>query len=209
MRTNPPQTSQLIPPTRYKPDEQHERKDEVPLLEPEVNRVFAKVGTPLLVILERVLGVVVNLHPPAHVCPQEAPKRRVRVVFFVGVGMMLAMIGDPADRAPFGGTAPDDRQNILEPARPKCKTAVSQQAVIGQANPDSAGQPVQENANGNARPGKIGRHKGKKGERCKDPIQINGTHASRAGAGCAVVVVVIINLCSYTSLRMDSWWWEG
>ena len=73
-------------------------------LEPEVDRVFAEVGTPLLVIGERVLRVFVNLHPPAHVRPQEAAKGRVRVVFFVGVGMMLAVVGDPADRSPLRGT---------------------------------------------------------------------------------------------------------
>ena len=51
--------------------------------------------------------------------------------------------------------------------------------------------------------------KASKARACRDPIQIKGTHASRVDAGRAVVVVVIINLCSYTSLRMDSWWWEG
>ncbi len=46
-------------------------------------------------------------------------------------------------------------------------------------------------------------HKSKKGKSVKAPIQIKGIQASRAGADCAVVVVVIINLCSYTSLRME------
>ena len=74
------------------------------LLEPAMNRVFAEVGAPLLVILGRVLRVFVDLHPPAHVRPEEAAERRVRVVFFVGMGMVLAMVGNPADRPALRGT---------------------------------------------------------------------------------------------------------
>ena len=159
--------------------------------------VFAKVGTPLLVILGRVLRVFVDLHPPAHVRPEEASKRRVGVVFLVGVGVVLAVIGDPADRRRLRRRRlPTIVKKYSSQLRTQREAPVRQQAVIGQADADPAGQPVQEEADGQPRPGKKGRHKGKKGKRCKAPIQINGTQASRAGAGCAVVVVVMINLCS-------------
>ena len=60
-------------------------------------------------------------------------------------------------------------KSVLEPAGPKRKTAVSQQAMIGQADPDSARQPVQENADGHPGPGKKGRHKSKKCESVQGP----------------------------------------
>ena len=63
----------------------------------------------------------------------------------------------------FRGTGSDDRQDIFEPPGPQREAAMSQQAMIGHADPDPAGQPVQEEAQGQARPGKISRDKREQG----------------------------------------------
>ena len=89
--------------------------------------------------------------------------------------MVLAVVGDPADRPAFRGTGSDDRQNVFEPAGPQRETAVSQQAMIGQADPDPAGQPVQEDADGQPRPGKKGRHKSKEGKSVQGPDPDQGS----------------------------------
>jgi hypothetical protein len=83
------------------------------------------------------------------------------VVFFIGVGVMLAMIGDPSDRATLRSTVSQNREHIFQPSWPKCKTPVSQQTMIAQANPDSSCQPVQKNAHGDPGPGKKGRYERK------------------------------------------------
>ena len=57
------------------------------------------------------------------------------VVFLVGMGVMLAVVGHPADRAPLGGGAADGRHDIFEPLRPDLETPVGEQAVIGQRDP--------------------------------------------------------------------------
>jgi hypothetical protein len=169
-RANEPAPDQPAHPAgQVEPKEKQKRKNEVPPLEPHMNRDLAKVRTPFLVILERVLRFIIDFHPPGHVRPQEAPKRRVRVVFLVRMRMVLAVIGNPADRAALGGTGPDDRQNVLKPARAKRKTAVRKQAVIGKANSNAPGQPVQQNANGKPTPGEERGHKGKKSKSVQGP----------------------------------------
>ena len=118
--------------------------------------------------------------------------------------MVLAMVGDPADRPALRGTAADDRQNVFEPPGPQCKTAMRQQAMIGQADPDPARQPVQEKAQAEARTRKNRRAQMRAEHRaCIAPIQIKEAQASRSGAGGAEVVVVMINLWSSTSRRID------
>ena len=75
--------------------------------------------------------------------------------------MVLAVIGDPADRAALGSAASNGSQNVLAPARPKCKTAMREQAMIRQADADPPREPVEENADREPGPGKKGRHKSK------------------------------------------------
>ena len=75
--------------------------------EPPMHRVFVKIWAPLLIKLRRVLRVLADLHPPVHMSPEEATERRMRVVFFVGMGVVLAMVRDPADRPPFRCTRAD------------------------------------------------------------------------------------------------------
>ena len=42
----------------------------------------------------------------------------VDVLLVVGMGMVLAVVGDPADGSALRGTAADRREDIFEPPRP-------------------------------------------------------------------------------------------
>ena len=127
----------------------------------------------------------------------------MRVVFLIGMRMVLAMVGNPADRPTLRGTCPDRGQDVLEPPGTQCKAPMSQQAMIGHADPDPTGQPVQQQANGQAGPGKIGRNKTQKGTEVHGSDPNHGSPRQPCGAGSTVVVVVIINLWSSTSRRID------
>ena len=71
--------------------------------------------------------------------PGEAVARAVDVMLVVGVGMVISVIGDPADRPPLGGTAANDGQDVFKPTGPGGEAAVGQQAVIRHTDADAAG----------------------------------------------------------------------
>ena len=90
--------------------------------------------------------------------PGEAPAGAVHVALVIGVGMVAAMVGHPGDRAPFGCAAAEGGQDVFQPSWPEGEAAVGQQPVIGQADADAAGQPVQDHADAQGRPGEVTRH---------------------------------------------------
>ena len=120
----------------------------------------------------------------------------MRVVFLVGMGVVLAMIGNPADRAPFRSTRTQNRQHVLEPTRTQGKAAVREQTMIGQTDPDSTGQPVQKKTHGNTGPGKKCRDEREEGTDVQGPDPDQGRPGQPYRRGSAVVVVVMINLWS-------------
>ena len=125
----------------------------------------------------------VRRHPPEHVRPAETAVGAVDVLLLVGVGVVPAVVGDPADRAPLRGAAADGRQDIFEPLRPGQEAAVRQQPVIGHADAEPAGDPVQHQADHHRRPAEIGRHEGQQGTDVQrpDPDQRTPGDVSRTG----------------------------
>ena len=78
--------------------------------------------------------------------PGKAPVGAVYVMVAVGVGVVIAVIGHPADRTTLGGTAADDRQDVFEPPRPGGEATVRQQTVVRHTDTDAARQPVKDQA---------------------------------------------------------------
>ena len=62
----------------------------------------------------------------------------VDVMLVVGVGVVISVIGHPADRPSLGGTAADGGQDVFEPPGPDGEAAVGQQPVIRHADADAA-----------------------------------------------------------------------
>ena len=118
------------------------------IVEPAVDRVPVQVGGPLLVVsgvwTEVMSGVI---HQNMWAQPKPAV-RAVDVLLVVGVGVVPAVVGHPADRPSLGGAAADGSQDVFEPTGPGREAAVGQEPVIGQADADAAGQPVQDQADG-------------------------------------------------------------
>ena len=123
-----------------------------------MNRVAIKVGSPTVEILGSVARGHVGRHEPEHVSPAKASIGAMDVLFLVGVGVMAAVVGHPANRSSFGRPAADRGENILQPLRPDGVASMGQQAVIGQRDADPAGQPVEEETDCKSRPGKELRH---------------------------------------------------
>ena len=120
----------------------------------------------------------------------------MRIVFFVGMRVVLAMVGDPADRPAFRAQAPMIVSKYSSHSGPNREAAMREQAMIGHANPDPARQPVQENANGKPGPGEKGGYERQKSKKVygADPDQGDPSQPERRRL--RVVVVVMINLCA-------------
>lgn len=101
--------------------------------------VFSEVGD----IRQQFLGVAVHglaRENPAHVRPEAAVARRVRITVFVRVLMMDTMRGDPRDGAAFKGERAADRQEIFHPFR-RLVTAMREQAMVAHTNAETARNP--------------------------------------------------------------------
>ena len=85
-------------------------------------------------------------HPPEHVGPAKTTRRAVDVVLVIGVGVMLAVVGDPADRAPLGRLATDRGHHVFEPAGPDLEAPMGQETVISQGDPQTSRDPVKDEA---------------------------------------------------------------
>ena len=84
--------------------------------------------------------------------PPFALAGRVRVALRVGELMMHPMGSHPEKRAAFHGGDRANRKNVFEPLG-SLKTAVSEQAMISQANPHDSGHPVQKDGDEERIPG--------------------------------------------------------
>ena len=78
---------------------------------------------------------------PAHVRPEAAFTRRVRIAVLVGVLMMDAVRRDPEDRPAFERERPAQRQEVLDRFR-GLEPAVGQQPVIADADAEADHDPV-------------------------------------------------------------------
>ncbi len=109
----------------------------VPGGEPHVDGVLGQVGH----VPAQHGGVVVHRlahEDPAHVRPEGALARRVRIAVVVRVLVVDAVRGHPEDRAALERERAADRQEVLDPLV-GLVAAVRQQAVVGHADAEAAG----------------------------------------------------------------------
>jgi len=100
----------------------------MPVADPQMEFVLTEVGNQG----QEVVGVVVQSaagDQPAHVRPESAVLRGVRVAWLVGVPMMHAMDADPEDGTALEGEGSTDGEKILHPLGSFVAT-VGEQAVI-------------------------------------------------------------------------------
>ena len=83
-------------------------------------------------------------HDPAHVGPESAVARRVRVAFFIRILVMLAVRGDPENRSAFERESCAGGQEIFDPFR-RFVAAMGEQPVIAHANSKASRNPPEKN----------------------------------------------------------------
>src|SRR5262249_45269151 len=115
--------------------------DEECFIEKADDRIFHEIGGVVLAHVVVPLAAEVR-HEPKHVAPQAAIARRMRIAFLVAMRMMLAMVGNPNHRRAFAGQTAEERDQPFDRAI-SLKAAVSEQAMIAEANADAAGKPIQ------------------------------------------------------------------
>ncbi len=119
---------------------EHEEPHEKRFVEETDHGVFHQIGSVVLAHVVVPLAAEVG-HEPQHVAPPGAVARRMRIAFLIAVRMMLAMVGHPNDGRAFAGQAAQERKK--PPHRPvRLKTSVREQAMVAQADAQSAGKPV-------------------------------------------------------------------
>ena len=105
--------------------------------------VFAEFGD----VGEKFVGIVVHRlagHDPAHVSPESPFAGRVRVAFLVGVLMMLAVRGDPGDRAAFQRQGTADGEEVLHPVG--CLVAaMGEETMVAHTYSKASSNPPQKN----------------------------------------------------------------
>ncbi len=143
--------------------EHQQGEDEVETVERAVDRVAGEVGCPLREIFRIVSARDIGRHPPEHVGPGEAAAGAMHVLLVVGMRVVLAVVGDPANRATLGGAAADGREEVFEPAGPEGEAAVGEEPVVRQADAQAGGEPVEGQADRRGRPGEIGGHEREEG----------------------------------------------
>ena len=100
----------------------------------QVGRVALGVGDPVLLPEPADVGV-----PEAAQAAAVADVRAVRVALLVGVGVVLAVVGDPADHRPLDGHRAEDGEQVLE--RPVgLERAVGEQPVVADRDPEGGGE---------------------------------------------------------------------
>jgi hypothetical protein len=125
-----------------KGDAEGRNRDPMPTADPDVEFIFAEVGD---VGIEFGRTAVLGLagKEPADVGPEGSIAGRVRVAFFVGVLMMLAVSGNPEDRSAFESERGADGEEVLHP--PRCfVAAMSEEAMVAHADAEASGEPAQE-----------------------------------------------------------------
>ena len=105
---------------------------------------------------------------PKHVAPPSAVVRRVRIALLIAEAMVLAVHGDPGDGRTFSGQGSQQTEQAADP-RKRLKTAVGQEAMVAQANPQAASDPGK-NAKRH-RPTQVKQNGAASAPRCKTAIQ--------------------------------------
>ena len=115
----------------------------VPFADPDMEFVFAKIGD-----IGKKLGRIVLQHlpgnNPAHVRPEAAITRRVRIAFLIRILVMDSMCCDPEDRPAFECQSGADRQSVFHPFR-RLVASVREQSMIAHADAQTNGNPPQQN----------------------------------------------------------------
>ncbi|CAD78147.1 hypothetical protein-transmembrane prediction [Rhodopirellula baltica SH 1] len=103
--------------------------------------VFVQVRNPTSQISVAVTVVRVESEPE-NVTPNSTVVRRVRITFEVTVCVVFSVVGDPIKRRSFSGKTANGSERVSHPVV-SLHASVGQQAVIAEANPEAASDPVQ------------------------------------------------------------------
>jgi len=86
----------------------------VPFANPHMKLVFAKFRHKGQKLICRAVHRLAS-YDPAHVCPQTAIARRVRIAFLVGILVMDAVCRNPGDGAALKSKRAAEGQEVLDP----------------------------------------------------------------------------------------------
>ena len=159
--------------------------------DPDVKFIGAEIGRVTLegggVLPERVAN-----ENPAGVRPPLAVARRVRIAIVIGKLMMLAMVGDPLQRAAFHRGHSANGEQIFHPLW-RGERAVREQAMEADAEAEAGGDPVESGGDEKSLPTEK--------EKCGDRADVKGQQDGRdgpveaVGAGAGVGGVRVGALC--------------
>src|SRR5258708_24453994 len=145
------------------------QRNPVPLADPDVELVFAKIGHVrqwrVQLVVHRLAG-----QNPSHVGPKPAILWGVRVALFVRILVMHAMRGDPENRSALEGERRTGRQEILDPFR-GLEAAVREEAMVAHADAETPRNPPQQNRHQERFPAKR--------EECSDGANVKCDHEKR------------------------------
>jgi len=137
---------------KIKGDGDDDGRHDVPAADPEMEFVLAQIGN----VRKKFAAVAMHSaasDDPAHMGPQTAVHRGMRIAFFVGVLMMNAVRGNPGDRSAFQGQGAAGGEEIFHPFR-SFVAAVREQAVITHTDAEAAANPPHDNGKKKGLPGK-------------------------------------------------------
>ena len=122
-------------------------------VQPAIKRIGAEIGR----VLRHQRGVVVVRvaeEDPAHVRPEAAVARRVRIAVVIRMLMVNAVGRHPEDRAAFERQRSADRQEVLERFR-RLVAAMGVQPVIAEADAEADRHPMQHDGHQQIGPAEI------------------------------------------------------
>jgi len=136
---------------RVKEDADDHGRDDVPIAEPEMEFVLAKIGG----IGEKFGAIAMHGAAgdnPAHVRPDTAIARRMRVAFLVRVLMMNTMRGYPGNGAAFDGQRAAGGEEVFDQLW-RFVAAVREQTMVAHADAEAASDPPHDDGENNCLPG--------------------------------------------------------
>ena len=155
-RTKTPQTTQAQPPKKEERPRERELERKTQMLQRPVERIGVKIRSVARDLFVR-RHIEVLAVEPIDVRPAKAEPDVMRIAFVVGMGVMLAMNGDPTNRIALERERSKDRKKIFERLA-QANAAMRQHAVIAQRHAQDAGEVRKDRRDGDIRKMKKRRH---------------------------------------------------
>src|SRR3954462_11342891 len=138
---------------QVKNNRNHDGDDVIDRFKPAIETLLMKIRRVTLGDSLHLLALW-NVEHPQHVAPPEAFGGGMRVTRSVAVLMVLAVQGYPLHRASLHGERAADSHKVFDNLR-RFERAMSQQAVVADANPEATAKNVQTNAHQDGTPSRL------------------------------------------------------